>query len=56
MANDAISQAAAGKDFLHIIDLGMEHNNLNVCLVRTLASRTDAPPKSIRITGINRRS
>ncbi|KAL0300951.1 UNVERIFIED_CONTAM: GRAS family protein RAM1 [Sesamum radiatum] len=51
-ANDAISQAAAGKDFLHIIDLGMEHNLQWPCLVRTLASRTDAPPKSIRITGI----
>ncbi|KAL2495719.1 DELLA protein RGL1 [Forsythia ovata] len=51
-ANDAISQAAMGKDALHIIDLGMEHNLQWPSLVRTLASRTEGPPKLVRITGI----
>ncbi|KAI3466307.1 hypothetical protein Pfo_022970 [Paulownia fortunei] len=51
-ANDAICQAASGKDSLHIIDLGMEHNLQWPSLVRTLASRTEGPPKIIRVTGI----
>ncbi|KAA8527200.1 hypothetical protein F0562_008571 [Nyssa sinensis] len=51
-ANDAISQAAQGKDSLHIIDLGMEHTLQWPSLIRTLASRPEGPPKVVRITGI----
>ncbi|XP_073051598.1 GRAS family protein RAD1-like [Primulina eburnea] len=51
-ANDAISQAAIGKDSLHIVDLGMEHNLQWPSLVRTLARRSEGGPKFIRITGI----
>ncbi|KAK6133159.1 hypothetical protein DH2020_033097 [Rehmannia glutinosa] len=51
-ANDAICQAASGKDNLHIIDLGMEHNLQWPSLVRTLASRIEGPPKIVKITGI----
>ncbi|KAF5728112.1 hypothetical protein HS088_TW21G00255 [Tripterygium wilfordii] len=50
-ANEAISQAAQGKDSLHIIDLGMEHALQWPSLIRTLASRPEGPPK-IRITGL----
>ncbi|KAL8096568.1 GRAS family protein RAD1-like [Apium graveolens] len=52
-ANDAICQAAEGKDFLHIVDLGMEHTLQWPYLLRTLASRLGGPPKLIRITGIS---
>lgn len=52
-ANDAICQAAEGKDFLHIVDLGMEHTLQWPHLVRKLAARLGGPPKLIRITGIN---
>lgn len=53
-ANEAIFQAAKGKERLHIIDLGMEHALQWPPLVRTLISTTDpgASPKRIRITGI----
>ncbi|XP_052208101.1 GRAS family protein RAD1-like [Diospyros lotus] len=51
-ANDAISQAAQGKDFLHIVDLGMEHTLQWPSLIRALASRAEGAPKSLRITGI----
>lgn len=37
--NDAICQAAVGKDFLHIVDLGMEHTLQWPYLLRTLAAR-----------------
>ncbi|XP_023737019.1 GRAS family protein RAD1 [Lactuca sativa] len=47
VANDAIVQAAQGKDQIHIIDLGMEHTLQWPSLIRTLAST-----KLIRITGI----
>ncbi|KAK3010143.1 hypothetical protein RJ639_011800 [Escallonia herrerae] len=51
-ANDAICQAAQGKDSLHIIDVGMEHTLQWPSLIKTLASRTEGPPKLVRITGI----
>ncbi|KVI10258.1 Transcription factor GRAS [Cynara cardunculus var. scolymus] len=53
-ANEAIFQAAKGKDCLHIIDLGMEHTLQWPSLIRTLGSTTDGgvSPKLIRITGI----
>ncbi|KAI3769011.1 hypothetical protein L6452_00107 [Arctium lappa] len=53
-ANEAIFQAAKGKDCLHIIDLGMEHTLQWPSLIRTLGSTTDpgVSPKLIRITGI----
>ncbi|KAL5744882.1 hypothetical protein ACOSP7_027763 [Xanthoceras sorbifolium] len=50
-ANEAILQAAQGKDSLHIIDLGMEHTLQWPSLLRSLASRPEGPPK-IRITGL----
>ncbi|KAL5543707.1 hypothetical protein UlMin_007491 [Ulmus minor] len=52
VANEAISQASMGKDYLHIIDLGMEHTLQWPSLIRTLASRPDGPPKLLRITGL----
>nr|XP_043622508.1 GRAS family protein RAD1-like [Erigeron canadensis] len=53
-ANEAIYQAAQGKDRLHIIDLGMEHTLQWPSLIRTLASTKsqEVLPKLIRITGI----
>lgn len=52
-ANDAICQAAKGKEFLHIIDLGSGHHHLQwPSLMRNLASRTEGPPKLVRITSI----
>ncbi|XP_010935246.3 GRAS family protein RAD1 [Elaeis guineensis] len=51
-ANEAICQAARGKDCLHIIDLGMEHTLQWPSLIRTLVSRSEGPPKLLRITGI----
>ncbi|CAL1391292.1 unnamed protein product [Linum trigynum] len=51
-ANEAISQAAQGKEFLHIIDLGMFHTLQWPSLLRTLASRAEGPPKKIKITGL----
>lgn len=50
-ANEAICQAAQGKESLHIIDLGMEHALQWPSLIRNLASRLEGPPK-LRITGI----
>ncbi|XVF33818.1 hypothetical protein REPUB_Repub18cG0003400 [Reevesia pubescens] len=50
-ANEAICQAAQGKDSLHIIDLGMEHTLQWPSLIRTLASRPEGPP-TLRITGL----
>ncbi|ERM93780.1 hypothetical protein AMTRI_Chr02g217370 [Amborella trichopoda] len=52
IANDAIDQAAHGKDALHIIDLGMAHTLQWPPLIRTLASRLEGPPK-LRITGVD---
>ncbi|KAH7528078.1 GRAS family protein RAD1 [Ziziphus jujuba] len=52
VANEAICQAAVGKDNLHIIDLGMEHTLQWPSLLRTLASRPKGPPKKLRITGL----
>ncbi|KAL4554243.1 hypothetical protein LXL04_039643 [Taraxacum kok-saghyz] len=46
-ANAAISQAARGKDEIHILDLGMEHTLQWPSLITTLTST-----KLIRITGI----
>ncbi|XP_057487651.1 GRAS family protein RAD1-like [Actinidia eriantha] len=51
-ANDAITQASQGKDYLHIIDLGTQHTLQWPSLIRSLASRADGPPKSVRITAI----
>ncbi|KAI3414914.1 GRAS domain-containing protein, partial [Psidium guajava] len=52
-ANEAIHQAAQGKDSLHVIDLGLQHTLLQwPSLLRTLASRTEGPPRSLRITGL----
>ncbi|XP_030526393.2 GRAS family protein RAD1-like [Rhodamnia argentea] len=52
-ANEAIHQAAQGRDSLHIIDLGLQHTLLQwPSLLRTLASRTEGPPRSLRITGL----
>lgn len=51
-ANDAILQAASMKEFLHIIDLGMEHNLQWPSLVRNLAFRPEGPPKKMRLTAI----
>ncbi|PIN04940.1 hypothetical protein CDL12_22526 [Handroanthus impetiginosus] len=51
-ANDAIFQAASGKEFLHIIDLGMEHILQWTSFVRSLACRTEITLKTLRITGI----
>ncbi|KAF2309307.1 hypothetical protein GH714_001560 [Hevea brasiliensis] len=50
-ANEAICQAARGKDSLHLIDLGMDHTLQWPSFVRTLASRPEGPPK-VRITGL----
>lgn len=50
-ANEAICQAAQGKDCLHVIDLGMERTLQWPSLLRSLASRLEGPPK-IRITGL----
>lgn len=51
-ANDAICQASKGKDFLHILDLGTGHHLQWPSLIRNLASRTEGPPKLVRITSI----
>lgn len=51
-ANDAICEAARGKDSIHIVDLGMEHNLQWPSLVKTLAIRPEGPPKIVRITGV----
>lgn len=48
-ANEAIRQAAQGKDSLHIIGLGMERTLQWPSLIRSLASRPEGPPR-IRIT------
>ncbi|OMO78488.1 Transcription factor GRAS [Corchorus capsularis] len=50
-ANEAIRQAAQGKDSLHIIDLGMDHTLQWPSLIRTLASRPEGAP-TLRITGL----
>ncbi|KAJ4829867.1 hypothetical protein Tsubulata_013125 [Turnera subulata] len=50
-ANEAICQAAQGKESLHIVDLGMEHTLQWPSLIRNLASRPEGPPK-LRITGL----
>ncbi|KAF5477320.1 hypothetical protein F2P56_003969 [Juglans regia] len=50
-ANEAICQAAQGKDSLHIIDLGMETTLQWPSLIRSLSSRPEGPPK-LRITGL----
>lgn len=50
-ANEAICQAAQGKDSLHVIDLGMQHTLQWPSLIRTLASRPEGPPK-LQITGL----
>ncbi|XP_030494481.2 GRAS family protein RAD1-like [Cannabis sativa] len=52
VANEAICQAATNKDYLHIIDLGMEHTLQWPSLIRTLASRQEGSPKQLRITGL----
>ena len=52
VANEAICQAAIGKDYLHIIDLGMLYTLQWPSLIRTLASRPEGPPKQLRITGL----
>ncbi|CAN0901918.1 GRAS family protein RAD1 [Linum grandiflorum] len=51
-ANEAIVQAATGKQSLHIIDLGMEHTLQWPSLLRSLSSRPGGPPARIRITGL----
>lgn len=51
-ANEAISEAASGKESLHIVDLGMEHVLQWPSLIKTLSSRPEGPPRSVRITGI----
>ncbi|XP_020258391.1 DELLA protein RGL1-like [Asparagus officinalis] len=50
-ANDSICQAAKGKDYLHIVDLGMSHAIQWHNLIQMLASHSEGPPR-IRITGI----
>ncbi|XVF78018.1 hypothetical protein PTKIN_Ptkin14bG0094400 [Pterospermum kingtungense] len=50
-ANEAICQAAQGKDSLHIIDLGMQHTLQWSSLIRNLASRPQGPP-TLRITAL----
>lgn len=50
-ANEAICQAAGGKDSLHVIDVGMDHTLQWPSFLRTLASRPEGPPK-VRITGL----
>lgn len=50
-ANEAICQAAKGKDSLHIMDIGMENTLQWPSLIRTLASRPEGPP-NLRITGL----
>ncbi|XP_065630066.1 GRAS family protein RAD1 isoform X2 [Quercus suber] len=52
-ANEAICQAAKGKDSLHIMDIGMENTLQWPSLIRTLASRPEGPP-NLRITGLIR--
>ncbi|XP_062170128.1 GRAS family protein RAD1-like [Alnus glutinosa] len=49
-ANEAICEAAQGKESLHIIDLGMEHTLQWPSLIRALGSRPEGPPR-LRITG-----
>lgn len=52
-ANHAICHAAsaARKESLHIIDLGMEHDNLQWPSLLSTLSLSPRPPKRIRITG-----
>lgn len=50
-ANEAICQAAQGKDCLHVIDLGMQHTLQWSALIRNLSSRPEGPP-TLRITGL----
>eukprot|EP01018_Ginkgo_biloba_P009091 Gb_08892 [translate_table: standard] len=50
-ANEAIGQAAQGKQAVHIVDLGMVQALQWPALIRTLASRPEGPP-NLRITGI----
>lgn len=51
-ANEAICQAAQGKNTLHIVDLGMEHTLQWPSLLRNLASRPEGPPSKLKITAI----
>lgn len=51
-ANEAICEAAQGKDSLHIIDLGMEHTLQWPSLIRALGSRPEGPPRLLRITAL----
>ncbi|GFZ12626.1 hypothetical protein Acr_23g0010110 [Actinidia rufa] len=51
-ANDAITQAAQGKNSLHIIDRGTLETLQWPSLIRSLASRADGPPKSVCITAV----
>lgn len=50
-ANEAICEAAQGKESLHIIDLGMDHTLQWPSLIRALGSRPEGPPPRLRITG-----
>lgn len=50
-ANEALCEAAEGRDYLHIVDLGMSHALQWSNLVKTLALRPEGLPR-IRITGI----
>ncbi|KAE8124529.1 hypothetical protein FH972_019406 [Carpinus fangiana] len=50
-ANEAICEAAQGKDSLHIIDLGMAHTLQWPSLIRALGSRPEGPPR-LRITAL----
>lgn len=52
VANEAICQAAEGKENLHIIEMGMKHTLQWPSLIRALASRPEGPPKQLRITGL----
>ncbi|XP_071696411.1 GRAS family protein RAD1-like [Rutidosis leptorrhynchoides] len=51
-ANEAILQAATGKDHVHIVDLGMEHTLQWPSLIRNLGAGQQVKPKFIKITGI----
>ncbi|XP_047964673.1 GRAS family protein RAD1-like [Salvia hispanica] len=50
-ANAAICQAANGKQSLHIVDLGMQHNLQWPSLLKSLSIQP-SPPKIVRITGV----
>lgn len=55
-ANQAILQAFAGKNSVHVVDLAVNHGLQWPALMQDLAIRPGGPPASFRLTGIGRPS